>query len=387
MNIWNEMQQTLDALGTAQMRRVPAVLESAAGANITIQGRSLICLCSNDYLSLANDPSVKAATIAAIERWGVGAGASRLVSGTMRPHVDLETRLRRFKGTEAAIVTSTGWMANHAAICTMAGEGDLIVLDKLNHASIFDAARTSRADLRVYAHRDTQGLTKLLQKRRASYKHCLIVTESLFSMDGDFAPLVELAQIKQSFDAQLLIDEAHATGIFGETGRGVAELLGVEDQIDATVGTLSKALGTLGGFVAGPRPLIETIRNRGRSFVYTTAPPPAICAGACEALRIVQSEPQRRLRLLNLADEFRRRLNDARIDTTDSQSQIIPVLIGSPPEALRVSARVLESGFFIPAIRPPTVPSGTSRLRISICSNHAPADLETLSEKLVEILQ
>ncbi len=385
MDIWQEMQQALDELAAADLLRQPAVLDCAAGARVTIGGCQFVCLCSNDYLSLANDPEVKAAAVGAIEKWGVGSGASRLLSGTMQPHAELERKLAEFKGTEAAIVTSTGWMANHAAVHALVGPGDVILIDKLSHASILDAARSSGAQMRTYAHRETKRLTKLLETRRKAHRRCLIVTDSLFSMDGDLAPLGELTEIKERFDAMLLIDEAHATGVLGRCGRGAAELLGVEEEIDATVGTLSKAIGALGGFVVGPAVLIETIRNRSRAFVYTTAPPPAICAAGTKALEIIQSQPQRRQRVLKLAGELRQQLQTAGFDTRDSQSQIVPAVIGSPGQALEASRRLLESGFFVPAIRPPTVPRGTSRLRLSVCAKHDPADLQRLVQTLGQI--
>ncbi len=361
------------------------VVESPAGARITVRGRSVVCLCSNDYLSLANNPAVKVAATEAIETWGVGSAASRLISGTMSPHVSLEQQLANFKGTEGAVVTSTGWMANHVVIHALGGKGDLILCDKLNHASILDAARSSGAYVRTYAHRDTARAEKLLNAHRRRYRRCLIVTDSLFSMDGDIAPLVELVELKRRFDAQLVIDEAHATGVLGPTGRGVAELLGVEDEIDATVGTLSKAIGTMGGFVAGPRVLIETIRNQGRPFIYTTALPPGICASAGKALEIIRTCPEPRQRLLAMADRLREQLAATGFDTRDSQTQIIPVVIGETADVVEVARRLLEAGFFVPAIRPPTVPKGTERLRISLCANHDPADLHSFVDTLEEI--
>jgi len=386
MDVWRRMQDELHALAAADLLRSPPVIDSPCGPNIVLDGRRLVCLCSNDYLNLANDPAVRSAAVEAIGRWGVGAGASRLVSGTMAPHAELERRLAAFKRTAAAVVTSTGWMANQAAIGALAGGGDLILCDKLSHASIIDAARAGGARMRTYRHRDTKRLRRLLETRRGGARRCLIVTDSLFSMDGDLAPLGELVEIKERFDAQLLIDEAHATGVLGAGGRGAAELLGVEGRIDATVGTLSKALGALGGFVAGPAVLIESIRNRARAFIYTTAPPPAICAAATRALEIVETQPERRRSLLALAGDLRERLRAAGLDTLDSQSQIIPVVLGGPGRALDASRRLLEAGFFVPAIRPPTVAPGTSRLRISVTSGHDADDIERFVRALGGIL-
>ncbi len=375
MDVWQEMHQRLTDLDKAHLLRRPVVVDSPCGPRIRIAGRELLCLCSNDYLGLASDPAVRAAAVEAIRRWGFGAGASRLISGTMTVHVELERRLGQFKRTEAAIVTSTGWMANRVAVGALAGRGDLVLCDKLNHASILDAAMSCGARLRTYAHRDTARLTALLERHRGACRRCLIATDSLFSMDGDIAPLADLVQIKRRFDAQLLIDEAHATGVMGAEGRGVAEMLGAEEHIDATVGTLSKAIGALGGFVAGPAALIETIRNTGRAFIYTTAPPPAVCAAAMASIDIIRDEPQRRRRLLDLAGRLREGLAAAGLDTRDSTSQIIPVVIGPAERAVRISRLLLEEGLFVPAIRPPTVPKGSSRLRISLSAKHTPDDI------------
>ena len=380
------MQRALGALAADDLRRREIVTDSACGPRIRVDGRDVLCLCSNDYLSLAADPAIRRAATEAIERWGLGAGASRLVSGTTAVHVELERRLAEFKQTEAAIVTPTGWMANHVAVHAMSGRGDLVLCDKLNHASILDAARSSGAQVRSFPHRDTERLIRLLERLRNRYRRCLIVTDSLFSMDGDLAPLPRLVEIKRRFDAQLLIDEAHATGVLGPAGRGAAELLEVEGDVDATVGTLSKAIGAMGGFVAGPDVLIDTIRNTGRAYIYTTALPPAICAAAGTAFEVIRSQPQRRHRLLTMADDLRGLLHDAGLETGDSRSQILPIIIGPADRTLAASRQLLERGFFIPAIRPPTVPRGASRLRISLCATHEADDLGRFVEALADAL-
>ncbi len=275
------MAQALEALATADLLRRPVVVDSAVGPRVTLDGRELICLCSNDYLSLASDPVIRQAATRAVATWGVGAAASRLISGTSRLHAELEQALAAFKGTAATVVTTTGWMANHAALAALAGKGDLILCDKLDHASILDAASASGAMMRTFGHRDVARLARLLDRYRARYRRCVIATDSLFSMDGDLAPLAELVELKRRYDAVLMIDEAHATGVLGASGRGAAELLGVEEHIDVTVGTLSKALGALGGFVAGPRELIE------RSPILpgpTSTPPP--CPRPCAPRRL-----------------------------------------------------------------------------------------------------
>jgi 8-amino-7-oxononanoate synthase len=420
MTIWLEMQLKLDELMAAEMLRRPAVIESAVGARISVGGRELVCMCSNDYLCLANDPAVKRAAVEAIGKWGVGAGASRLVCGTTSLHTELEGRLARFKGCEACLVTSTGWQANHVAIAAMVGGGDLILCDKLNHASIIDGAFASGARVRTYPHCDMGRLAEMLGRHRGAYRRCLIVTDSVFSMDGDVAPLAELVRLKNAHDTQLMIDEAHATGVLGEHGRGAAELAGVEGDVDVTVGTLSKAMGALGGFVCGRQTLIETIVNSGRAYIYTTALPPALCAAAMAAIDIVEKEPARRVKLLQLAKLLRLRIADCglrigeelriadcpstllgalsaskgglRIERNSGEhtpmrgdapvTQIIPVVIGSAAEAVRVSKALMADGFMVPAIRPPTVPPNTSRLRISLCCGHTREDVEMLAEKV-----
>jgi len=382
MTIWDEMAAALGRWEADDLLRRPAVLDSPVGPVVTVDGRPVVCLCSNDYLCLAADPAVKAAAIEAVQQWGVGAGASRLVAGTSRLHVELENRLAAFKGAPAAVVTSTGWMANRVAIAALAGPGDLVLCDKLNHASILDAAADGGATFRTFAHRDVARAARLLDRLRPQAKRCLLVTDTVFSMDGDLAPLAELVDLKSRYDAQLLIDEAHATGVLGPSGRGAAELLGAENGVDAVVGTLSKAIGALGGFVAGPAVLIDTIRNTGRAYVYTTAPPPALCAAALAALEIIRDQPQRRTNLLDLSARLRARLQSAGLDTGDSATQILPVVIGSPSAALAVSKSLFEAGYFIPAIRPPTVPPHTSRLRLSLTSGHTPAQLDALADLL-----
>ncbi len=382
MDIWQQIQAELDDLGAQDLLRKPTVVDSACRAHITVAGREVVCFCSNDYLSLAADPAVIKAATDAIVKWGVGSGASRLVSGTSSLHVELEQALADFKCTESAVVGSTGWMANQIAISALVTSGDLVLADKLNHASILDAVKISGAKLRTYAHSNTDRLRNLLQTHRSRYRRCLIVTDSLFSMDGDLAPLGDLVALKHEFDAQLLIDEAHATGVLGSSGRGAAELAGVEDQIDATVGTLSKAIGSLGGFVAGPGVLIEKIRNKARAFIYTTALPPALCAAAIESLRIIRQEPDRRQRVLSMASDLKEALARAGFAASDSQSQIIPVIVGGAGEALRMSEQLLSAGFLVPAIRPPTVAPGTSRLRVSVCAGHTPEDTAGLVDAM-----
>jgi len=385
MDVFAQMQRDLDGLAARNLLRSPVTIDSPVGPTVTIAGRRVLCFCSNDYLSLANHPVVRSAARDAIDRRGVGAGASRLICGTCDYHARLEDRLAAFKRTPAALVTATGWMANRVAIRALAAKGDLILCDKLNHASIIDAAMSSGATLRTYRHCDTNRLETLLARYRGRAKRCLIATDSLFSMDGDIAPLGDLVQLKKRYDAQLLIDEAHATGVLGPTGRGAAELLGVEDDVDAAVGTLSKAIGAMGGFVTGPRALIDTIRSTGRAYIYTTAPPPAICAAALAALDMIIASPTRRTRLLALAADLRSSFATQHESEAASPTPIIPVLIGDAGRAAKIAEQLLEGGILLPAIRPPTVAPGTSRLRISLCAGHSPENVETLVDHLRDL--
>jgi len=383
METWRQsiLEQLAD-LSAHGLRRGLRRIDSAQGAYVTVAGRRLCCLCSNNYLGLANHPKVLAAVKAAIDRWGWGAGASPLVSGHMAPHAELEARIAAFKGTAAALVCSTGYQANLAALRALASHDDIVLIDKLNHASIIDAARGSGALLRVFPHRDYAKLERLLDGA-AGCRRRIIVTDTLFSMDGDFADLPRLVELKRRFDAILIVDEAHATGIFGEHGRGLAEQMHVEDGIDLTVGTLSKALGGIGGFLAGPAEVIDLIVNTAGAFIYTTALPPAACAAASAALDLVEAEPSRRQRLLALAGELRDDLSAGLgLDLDENNSQIIPVIVGDAKEAVRLSQALEESGFLIPAIRPPTVPRGRSRLRISLSADHDKADLARLVDLL-----
>jgi glycine C-acetyltransferase/8-amino-7-oxononanoate synthase len=368
----------LEALAGQGLRRRLRRVDSRQGAYVALDGRDVCCFSSNNYLGLAAHPRVVQAACEAVERWGWGAGASRLITGHMAPHEQLEQRIAAFKGTPAALVCSTGYQANLAAIRAVAGPGDAVFIDKLNHASIIDAVRGCGATFRVFGHRDYDRLERLLD-RSASARRRIIVTDSLFSMDGDFADLPRLTGLKRRYDALLCIDEAHATGVFGGRGRGLAEAMGVDGAVDLVVGTLSKALGGIGGFVAGPADLVDWMVNTAGAFIYTTALPPAACAAAMAALDLVETEPQRRTGLLDLAAHLRRELGEVRgLDIGRSQSQIVPLILGEAERAVRVAEALLGEGLLVLPIRPPTVPRGTARLRISLCCEHTPADIDRL---------
>jgi 8-amino-7-oxononanoate synthase len=376
--------ERLAELGAQGLLRSLRTIESGQGAYVVLNGRRLCNLSSNDYLGLAGHPYICEAVKKAVDAWGWGAGASRLVCGTLQPHTDLESRLARFKGTQAALVCSTGYLANLAAIRGLAGRGDVILIDKLDHASIIDAAFAGgpagggAPEVRVFPHRDYARLGRLLQKA-ASARRRIIVTDSLFSMDGDMANLSTLVELKTYYGAMLVIDEAHATGVWGEHGRGVAEAMGVEAGIDVVVGTLSKALGGVGGFIAASREIIDWLINTARSFIYTTALPAAACAAAMAAVDLVDREPERRRHVLNLAKHLRTELGERRgWNIGESCSQIVPLIVGTPEQAMGLSRRLEEEGFLVPAIRPPTVPAGTARLRISLSAEHQDSDVEAL---------
>jgi 8-amino-7-oxononanoate synthase len=378
------------ALERQHLRRRPVTRDGPQSARLSIDGGELINFGSNDYLALANDPRLARTVVEAVAAEGWGSGASPLVTGHATLHRRLEERLAAFEGTEAALLFTSGFAANAGAIAALVGPGDVVFCDRKNHASLFDGCRLSRADVRVYPHGDCQRLASLLEQSKGSRRR-LIVTDSLFSMDGDFAPLSQLAELAETFDAMLLVDEAHATGVFGRLGRGVAEHLGdcpdfrlsengtvplgddrpsLENRVHVRIGTLSKALGCVGGFAAGSRQLIEWLVNRARPYVFSTAAPAATSAAAIAALDIVQQEPQRRASLLVRAEALRTELAARGWHTGSSASQIIPIIVGDPERAVNLSLKLREHGLLVPAIRPPTVPEGEACLRISLTAGH-----------------
>ncbi len=363
----------------ALLRRL-TVRTGTPGARMVVDGREYLNFGSNDYLDLAGDPRLAGAVNAAAVEVGWGAGASPLVTGRNELHERLEHRLAEFEGTEAALLFNTGFAANVGAVAALVGPEDAVFSDALNHASLIDGCRVSRAKVRVYRHGDGEDLE--LQLKNTPARRRLIVTDSLFSMDGDLAPLPSLCELAERYDCMLLVDEAHATGVFGRTGRGVAEHFAVEERIGIRVGTLSKALGASGGFVAGSRQLIDWLANRARTYVFSTAPPPATCAAALAALEIVRDEPARRQRVLAAANSLCARLSTAGLNVGPSVSQIIPVVLGDERRTLAAAERLRERGLWVPAIRPPTVPAGQSRLRISLSAGHTAEMLESLVNAL-----
>jgi 8-amino-7-oxononanoate synthase len=391
----NFIRQTLEDLRARGLYRrlvalgpSPAVASgeggSPAGPRVRVGGRELLQFASNNYLGLANDPRVKEALARGIEKWGWGAGASRLVAGHTEAHEALEADLAAFKHTEAALVFPTGYQTNLGVVGSLVGRGDLVLSDRENHASIYDAVKLSGARLVRYAHADAGDAARLLAKHRDAPGRRLIVTDTVFSMDGRLAPLRALAELAEREGAMLLVDEAHATGVLGPTGAGLAEEVGLESDTTASVGTLSKALGGIGGFVGASREVCDLIVNRARSFSYTTALPAAACEAARAALAIVRAEPDRRKRVLALAERLRCALQEKGFESGRSETQIVPVLVGEPERALALAAALLERGIFCPAIRPPTVPPGTSRLRVSLTAEHTEEDVDRLVAVLAE---
>jgi len=367
-------QELADLEAQALRRRLQVVEEVLPGGKVRVGGQVLLNLSSNDYLGLAQDPRLIAGAQAAAARWGVGAGASRLVVGHLALHEALEAELAAFKGTEAAVVFSTGYMANLGVIAALMGPGDVIFSDRLNHASIMDGIKLSGAALQRYPHRDLNGLEKALQKAPGG-KRRLLITDSVFSVDGDLAPLKELVELKERYGVWLMIDEAHATGVLGPGGAGLAQALGVTDAVDIHMGTFSKALGSLGGYVAGEGRLIDYLHNRARSFIYSTALPPPILGAIQAGLQIVREEPERRQNLLANAAAFRRGLRDAGFDTLGSETQIVPVLVGKNEATLKFAGALRQQGLMAVGLRPPTVPPGKARIRFSLSAAHGEEDL------------
>ncbi|GAB6164698.1 8-amino-7-oxononanoate synthase [Thermostilla marina] len=358
---------------------------SAQRAQIVLDGRQLVNFGSNDYLGLACDERVCRAVVEAVERFGWGAGASPLVTGHSTLHRRLEEKLADFEDTEAALVFPSGFAANCGTLASLASQGDVIFNDRKNHASLWDGSRLSRADVRVYPHNDVRALAKLLERYAARYRRRVIVTDTVFSMDGDLAPLPELAELAEKYEAILVVDEAHATGVFGEKGTGVVEHFGLKTRVPVRIGTLSKALGSQGGFVAGDRCLIEWLVNHARSYIYSTASPAAVAAGSLAALEIVRTEPHRRRELLECAEGLRRALRAQGWRLGPSESQIVPVIVGTPDRAVRLSAALYERGFFVPAIRPPTVPEGEACLRISVIQPHCEEAVARLIDAMASL--
>jgi 8-amino-7-oxononanoate synthase len=378
------IDEGLEAIRRDGLERPRRVRTGRQGRGVELDGRSLVNFGSNDYLGYAGDVRLTKAASRASCAEGFGAGASPLVSGHSSTHAALEAALAHLLGTGDALLFPSGFAANAATIAALVGPGDVVVSDERNHASIIDGCRLSRADVAVFPHRDAAAAERLLKGSAARRK--LVVTDSLFSMDGTMAPLDDLADVSARHGAMLLVDEAHATGVFGARGSGLIEETGTADGVHVRVGTLSKALGAAGGFVAGHPRLVDWLRHSARAWVFSTAHPPAVAGAALRAVELLGEEPQRRTALLDRATAFRDRLRAAGLDLGDAAGQIVPVIVGSAERAVTLAARLADAGLFVPAIRPPSVPAGGSLVRASLAWHHTDDDLDRLLDALARSL-
>jgi 8-amino-7-oxononanoate synthase len=374
--------QSLDAFAESKLhnlteRRLKRELSTTLredGLWVTRDGRRYLSFSCNDYLGLTHHPAVKAAAMVAIENYGAGAGASRLVTGNHPLFAELETRLARFKGAEAACVFGSGFLANVGIAPTLAGPDDLLLLDALSHSCLFAGAQLARAHVEIFRHNDVEHLRQLLAAHRGGHRHAMIMTDGVFSMDGDLAPLEEISRVARAHDAWLMTDDAHGLGVLGG-GRGSAYSSGAKAAVDLQMGTLSKALGSYGGYLCASKPVIELIRTRARSLIYTTALPPACVAAALAALDIIEESPELCAKPLEKARKFARAVN-----LPDAQSPIVPVLLEDAARALKAQALLEDEGFLVVAIRPPTVPDRAARLRLAFTALHRDEDMERLAE-------
>ena len=378
-------QDQLEQLCSRSLLRRLRILSSPQQPEVSLDGRTLVNFSSNDYLGLANHPDLKRAAVEAVEQFGIGSGASRLICGTQSPHILLEERIADLKQTESALSFSSGYAAALGTIPVLAEKGDVVILDKLAHASLIDAARLSGATLRVFPHNEMERLRHHLAWSRDKHPDArvLVVTESIFSMDGDRALLNELVELKDEFDATLFLDDAHAFGILGPDGQGLSAEMGLADRVDIQMGTLSKAVGTSGGYICGPKALIDLLINRARSFIYSTAPPPHLAATAARAIDLIRSEKgeRRRRTLWRNVELMSRALNP---DTSNPclSSAILPYVVGKENAALDLAADLAARGYLVPAIRYPTVAKGQARLRITLSASHTESQIAGLATAL-----
>jgi glycine C-acetyltransferase/8-amino-7-oxononanoate synthase len=375
-----EIQERLAELRELGLYRRVRMVSGPQGPRVVLDGKPVLLLCSNNYLGLADHPRVREAAADAAMRWGVGAGASRLVSGTMTVHRRLEERLAEFEGTEAALLFGSGYLANLGVVSALAGEGSVVLSDELNHASIIDGCRLARAETFVYEHGDVDHLAWGL--RNAEGRSALIVTDSVFSMDGDVAPLQDIVALARRHRVRVVVDEAHGTGCLGPGGRGAVHEAGVEDEVDVVIGTLGKGLGAYGAYAACDHAMAQLLVNTARPFIYSTAPPPPVAAGALAALNLLVEQPRRVERLQANAAALRDELAREGFDVSGSTTQIVPLVVGDAHQAMRMCELALEAGVFAQAIRPPTVPQGTSRLRLAVMATHTREELREAARVL-----
>jgi glycine C-acetyltransferase len=377
--------QELEALKQEGLFVNIRTLESPQGAWIVVDGRKVLNLCSNNYLGFCNDPVLKEAAKRAIDEYGVGPGAVRTIAGTMKLHLELERKLAEFKGAEAVISFQSGFCANLATIPALVGREDVIFSDELNHASIIDGCRLSRAEIIRYAHCDVDDLKAKLQEHRHKFRRALIVTDGVFSMDGDIAPLPEIVKLAREYDAFVMVDDAHGEGVLGKGGRGITDHFGLHGEVDIEVGTLSKAFGVVGGYVAGSYELCEYLRQRGRPFLFSSAVTPADVAACIAAVDILLQSEDRVQRLWENACYFQNGLKSLGFDIGKTQTPITPVMLGEAPLAQEFSKRLFEEGIFAQAIGYPTVPRGAARIRVMISAVHTKEDLDFALEKFAKV--
>jgi 8-amino-7-oxononanoate synthase len=379
----NELEQRLQELERLGRSRRTRMVSGPQGSRVLLDGKPVLLLCSNNYLGLADHPRVREAAADAAMRWGVGAGASRLVSGTMTIHRRLEQRLAAFEGAEACVLFGSGYLANAGAIGALAGRGDTIFSDELNHASIVDGCRLSRAEVVVYRHRDVGDLERALRRHGGEGRR-LIVTDSVFSMDGDIAPLTEIVALAKAHGAQTIVDEAHAIGAVGPGGRGAIAQAGLQGEVDVAIGTLGKALGSYGAYACASEQTIRYLINTARPLIFSTAPPPPAVAGALAALELLEEEPHRVQQLRSNARVLREALTSEGIGAEGGEMHIVPLIVGEERAAMGLCEAVLDQGVFAQAIRPPTVAPGTSRLRLAVMATHTADELREAARVLAE---
>ena len=379
-------RERLDDIKARNLYRRLRTVESAQGPWVKLEGRRVLNLCSNNYLGLAGHPAVIEAGARAMAEWGCGSGASRSICGNMAVHELLERRIAALKGTESALLYTSGYTANLGIISALVGKEDCVFSDELNHASLIDGCRLSQAKVTVFPHNDLDQLEQALRRtcERFPGGRRLIVVDGVFSMDGDLAPVTEITGLAEKFDSLLMVDEAHATGVLGPGGRGLVASLGLEKRVPVLMGTLSKALGSFGGFAAGNRELTEFLVNTSRSFIFTTGLPPASAACALAALDVLEQDTSLPFKVQENGAFLRQRLNTIGFNTLKSQTQIIPVVVGEAAGAVEMSQLLLERGVLATAIRPPTVPQGTSRIRATVMATHTRADLELAASAFEE---
>ena len=375
-----DIEDRLAELRELGLYRRTRMVSGPQGPRVVLDGKPVLLLCSNNYLGLADHPRVREAAADAAMRWGVGAGASRLVSGTMTVHRRLEERLAGFEDRDAALLFGSGYLANLGVVSALAGAGSVVLSDELNHASIVDGCRLARAETFVYRHADVEHLAWGL--RNAEGRSALIVTDSVFSMDGDVAPLAEIVELARRHRVRVVVDEAHGIGCMGPGGRGAVHDAGVEDEVDVVIGTLGKALGTYGAYAACDHAMAQLLVNTARPFIFSTAPPPPVAAGALAGLDLLATQPERVDRLRANAGALRDELHREGFDVSGSTTQIVPIVVGEAALAMRMCELALEGGVFAQAIRPPTVPEGTSRLRLAVMASHSREELREAARVL-----